>query len=93
MPTARPPSCHAPACAAGTQALGLSVTDSGIWVLEAARGPHPASTGCSYSPHSPAQSCVESTRSSFKCKNQSLLSPVGNGHQGEEPREEHGARL
>lgn len=41
MPTARPPSCHAPACAAGTQALGLSGTDSGVWVLEAAVAPTP----------------------------------------------------
>lgn len=64
-------------------------------MLEAARGPRPASTGCSYSP-SPQpcpKSYAESTGSSFKCKNQSLLSPAGNGHQGEEPREAHGARL
>lgn len=72
-----------------------SQAQTGIWVLEAARRPRPASTGCFYSP-SPQpcpKSCAESTGSGFKCKNQSLLSPAGNGPQGEEPREAHGAQL
>ena len=94
VPTARPPSCHAPACAAGTQALGLSGTDLGIWVLQASLWPPPRIHRLFLqSPQPCPESCAESTGSSFKCKNQSLSSPVGNGHQGEEPREEHGAHL